>query len=93
MSEEREAALTALEAAIARCAELHTSEGEIVTDAVLVFGVQEIDDNGDRNGHVSVFPRHGSQPPYITVGLLTEGLRLIGHEQNRWTDANSDDDD
>lgn len=45
---------------------------ETVVDWVLVAGFQFFEENGDRVGGVSIFPRGGSQPAYLTVGLLHE---------------------
>ena len=52
-------------------------EGWTVTDTVLVVGMQCFDDDGERVGHVIVFPRGGSQPSYITTGLLHTAVNLI----------------
>lgn len=48
--------------------------GDVPTDAVLLIGSQYYGDDGDRNGVVSVCPRGGSQPAYITAGLLSMAL-------------------
>lgn len=52
-------------------------EGWTVVDTVLVVGMQCFDDDGDRVGHVIVFPRGGSQPSYITGGLIHRAVELI----------------
>lgn len=74
---DRAAACAALEEAITALASYCCDPDDMVTDAVLVLGAQYIDDDGDRLGRVIVFPRHGSQPPYISVGLLESARRLI----------------
>ena len=51
-----------------------------VTDWVVVVGQQFYDDDGDRVGAVGLFPREGSQPSYITEGLLSSALN---NQQNR----------
>lgn len=43
----------------------------VPTDYVVVVGTQCIDDEGDRIGSVTMFPKDGSQPHYITAGLVT----------------------
>jgi len=83
--QKRKDAVTALETAIGAVARLMFDDDEVVTDAVLVLGAQRIDDDGDRIGRVGNFPRHGSQPPYITAGLLTEAIDLL-HNPNRRSD-------
>lgn len=47
---------------------------EALTDWVIVTGSQFYDEDGDRAGAVTILPRDGSQPAYITVGLLREAL-------------------
>lgn len=70
-------ACAAVESAITTLIQYCCDADDIVTDAVLVLGAQYIDDDGDGLGRVIVFPRYGSQPPYITLGLLGEAGRLI----------------
>lgn len=67
----------AIEAAVESIAAYCLDSDEMVTDAVLVIGAQHIDDEGDRVGRVIVFPRHASQPAYITVGLIESARRLV----------------
>lgn len=50
---------------------------ELITDLVIIVGAQHVDDEGDRCGRTLVIPRNGSQPTYVTKGLLTEALDLI----------------
>lgn len=76
------AACAALEEAITALAGYCCDPDDMVTDAVLVLGAQYIDDDGDRLGRVIVFPRHGSQPPYISVGLLESARHLIEQPQD-----------
>ncbi|UVO12814.1 hypothetical protein NM962_01195 [Mycobacterium sp. SVM_VP21] len=52
---------------------------EVITDAVLIVGSQYVDDDGDRCGHVYMFPRHGSQPAYITMGLIKTAGAWMSH--------------
>ncbi|MFI7168507.1 DUF7213 family protein [Rhodococcoides fascians] len=47
---------------------------EALVDWVIVTGSQFFDADGERCGAVSVLPREGSQPSYVTVGLLSEAL-------------------
>ncbi|MFA4080492.1 hypothetical protein ONA92_02100 [Mycobacteroides salmoniphilum] len=54
----------------------------IPTDYVLVVGAQLIDDDGDRVGGVSYFPKGGSQPPYITAGLLEVARAMLAGQAN-----------
>lgn len=54
-------------------------DGEIAVDAVLIVGAQRVDDDGDRVGGVTIFPRHGSQPFYITSGLMSHGLAVLNY--------------
>lgn len=74
------AAATALEAAIAAAADLACDDGQIAVDAVLVVGIQQIDDDGDRIGGVMIYPRHGCQPTYLTLGLLDAARRLVNQQ-------------
>jgi hypothetical protein len=52
---------------------------EVITDAVLIIGVQHFDDDGDRCGRVFALPYHGSQPYYITLGLIAAAQQMIGN--------------
>lgn len=73
----RQEACEALETAIRAIAEHGLDEDEVVTDAVIIIGAQHIDKDGDRLGRTLTFPRHGSQPPYITLGLIDAAQALI----------------
>lgn len=49
------------------------------TDYVLLVGSMWVDSDDDRCGGVSFFPKDGSQPAYITIGLLESvQCRLTG---------------
>ncbi|KAB7752773.1 DUF7213 family protein [Mycolicibacterium mucogenicum] len=75
------AAYQALDAAVMelhRLVEARNPEPPAVaTDYVLVVGAMYIDSSGDRNGVVEVFPKDGSQPAYVTTGLLDSALRMV----------------
>lgn len=49
----------------------------VLTDYVLVLGAMYLDAAGRRGGFTTVLPRGGSQPSYITKGLMREGLDLL----------------
>jgi hypothetical protein len=76
----------ALEAAIDQYAKYWT-EGEVVTDAVLIIAAQHVDDDGDRCGRVFLFPRNGYQPEYITKGLLITSLDMMRRREPQRTDS------
>lgn len=80
------AAAAALENAIRAVAELMFDDNEVIVDAVLILGAQRIDDDGDRIGRVGNFPRHGSQPTYITAGLLNQAMDLVNNPSHRSAD-------
>lgn len=71
MTTARDLAIKALEDAILAFSD-YALEEEVVVDALLILGCQAIDDDGDRIGRIMALPRHGSQPPYITLGLLRD---------------------
>lgn len=77
----RDDACKAIEDAIRTVGEYAADNDEIITDGVLLLGLQRIDDDGDRGGRVLVFPRHGSQPPYITLGLIQSAQNLVANAQ------------
>lgn len=54
-------------------------DGEVITDAVLIVGSQYVDEDGDRCGHVFMFPRNGSQPSYITLGPIETARSWMGN--------------
>lgn len=93
MADDRErAAFDLLDQAIEACfaLDLEDVDGDagVAVDAVLVLGVQHIEDDGSRTGHVEVYPRRGAQPAYITRGLVTEATKLL----DRAIDEGSNDD-
>lgn len=49
----------------------------VPVDYVLLIGGQWIDSDGDRHGGVGCYPRDGSQPHYITAGLLADALAKL----------------
>jgi hypothetical protein len=53
------------------------------TDYVLLVGYQYIDDDNDRGGIVCVYPKDGSQPAYITTGLLDIARQHIAGRGSR----------
>jgi len=71
----RSRAYHALEEAIGAFMDVIREENDdcddvMAVDAVLILGTQWIDDDGDRAGSVTGFPRTGSQPYYTTLGLV-----------------------
>jgi hypothetical protein len=76
-TEQEQDAWAALDAAIEACHAITQDDRDVAVDAVLVIGCQTIDNDGDRIGNVEVFPRRGSQPSYVTRGLLEEATTLI----------------
>ncbi|AKF14502.1 hypothetical protein SEA_FLAGSTAFF_65 [Mycobacterium phage FlagStaff] len=78
------AALDALDVAIVDVFEAIRSDDPddtppdaIAVDAVLLIGVQHIDDDDARIGYTEVVPRYGAQPAYVTRGLIGDALHLI----------------
>jgi hypothetical protein len=65
-----------LDQAITACVALSGCDG-VAVDAVLIVGLQHVEDDGARTGHVEVYPRTGAQPSYVTRGLIDEGRALI----------------
>lgn len=85
MDTELKAALNRLEDVVNEIHRLCADPDEptsIPTDYVLVVGAQLIDDDGDRVGGVSYFPKGGSQPPYITAGLLEVARAMLAGQAN-----------
>mgnify|MGYP001546570250 CR=1 FL=1 len=77
---QRKAAYDLLEQAIAALVEAFRPEGsetDIPVDAVLLVGLQNVDSDVDRVGAVCCYPRHGSQPTYITHGLIARADALL----------------
>jgi uncharacterized protein YicC (UPF0701 family) len=68
--QQRSEAYAALEAAIEKLSAMRHDEGEVVCDAVLLLGVQYIDEDGDRAGYVDILPRHVVRRLPTTAGLL-----------------------
>ncbi|MCV7226073.1 DUF7213 family protein [Mycolicibacterium komossense] len=65
-----------LDRAIDACVRVSGCDG-VAVDAVLIVGLQHVEDDGSRTGHVEVYPRSGAQPSYITRGLISEGTALL----------------
>lgn len=86
-----DSAFAALDHAVAALTRLSDCEGMAV-DAVLIVGLQHVEDDGARTGHVEVYPRSGAQPSYVTRGLLDEGRTLIDTIYRRAMDGDTDDD-
>lgn len=84
-----DSAFAALDEAVARLTRLSDCEGMAV-DAVLIVGLQHVEDDGSRTGHVEVYPRSGAQPSYVTRGLIGEGSKLL---DTIFANAFNDDDD
>lgn len=57
--------------------EADETTGEVATDAVLLIGSQYFNDEGDRSGCVTICPRGGWQPGYITAGLLAMATPIV----------------
>jgi hypothetical protein len=50
----------------------------VPTDYVLLVGWMLYDEDNDRVGGVNCFPKQGSQPDYITTGLVTTAQQTLG---------------
>jgi hypothetical protein len=77
--EEREAIALldeAIDALFATARPPDSDLNDVPVDAVLIVGVQAVDNAGDRLGHVEVYPRAGAQPAY-TRGLIDEAGKLL----------------
>ncbi|SHX92338.1 Uncharacterised protein [Mycobacteroides abscessus subsp. bolletii] len=48
----------------------------VPVDYVLLIGGQWITSDGDRRGGVACYPKDGSQPRYITAGLLADAQAM-----------------
>lgn len=77
--DDQRAAFALLDQAIEACFAIGGPNAGTPVDAVLVIGVQHIEDDGARTGHVEVYPRTGAQPAYITRGLVGEARKLLDH--------------
>lgn len=87
MSDQQErTAFDLLDQTIAACFAIDGPNEGVPVDAVLVIGVQHVEDDGSRTGHVEVYPRAGAQPSYITRGLVDEARKLLNQAL-----ANGDD--
>jgi hypothetical protein len=63
--------------ALSAIARHHDSDPNAVpVDAVLIVGVQRVNDNGAQIGYVEVYPRAGAQPA-STRALVGEAGRLL----------------
>ncbi|SHT85650.1 Uncharacterised protein [Mycobacteroides abscessus subsp. bolletii] len=79
MDERRAAAYRKLDEATRELAKISRAEDDdgdptqyVPTDYVLIVGLQGIDEDGDRVGYVTMFPKDGCQPRYITTGILAQ---------------------
>lgn len=73
---QHKAAFELLDQAITACTRLSGCDG-VAVDAVLIVGIQHVENDGARTGHVEIYPRSGAQPSYITRGLIDEGRELL----------------
>lgn len=67
----------AIDAVFAIAHDDDTDQSAVPVDAVLIVGVQAVDNAGDRLGHVEVYPRAGTQPADTTRWLVAEAGRLL----------------
>lgn len=77
--EEREAfALLddAIDALFATARDPDSDLNDVPVDAVLIVGVQRVDDDGSPTGHVELFPRAGAQPA-STHALIGQAGKLL----------------
>ncbi|MGH3953674.1 MAG: DUF7213 family protein [Mycobacterium sp.] len=79
MDERRAAAYQRLDEVVRELAAITEDESNedgqpryTATDYVLIVGAQTIDNDGDRVGYITLYPQSGSQPSYITTGLVAQ---------------------
>ncbi len=87
----RKAAYQTLDRAIEQLVDGAAPDGHIVTDAVLVVGLQSITGEGRRVGSVGVFLRDGCQPLWISRALLREGLDALDFQSDHCPECACED--